>query len=75
MPRIGGPGGRGNWGNCDPTEPKNRRTRCSLIVQRADEILGWDTPELTTLLIDTSPNLREQLLDNHIGRLDAVLYT
>lgn len=64
VPRIGG-----NWGDCDPRNPKNRRRRCSLLVQR-------DGPEGTTsLLIDTGPDLVPQLLDAGIGRLDAVAYT
>lgn len=64
VPRLGG-----HWGDCDPMEPKNRRRRCSLLVQRKS-----DDGE-TTVLIDTSPDLREQLLDANIGRLDAVLFT
>ncbi|MBO6603908.1 MAG: MBL fold metallo-hydrolase [Roseicyclus sp.] len=64
VPRLGG-----IWGDCDPEEPRNRRRRCSLLVQRFDG--GADT----TVLIDTSPDLRQQLLDTGIGRLDAVLYT
>jgi len=53
------------WGACDPTEPKNRRRRVSILVQQGD----------TTILVDTSPDLREQLLDAGIYRLNAVLYT
>ncbi len=64
VPRIGG-----DWGACDPANPKNRRRRCSLLAER----LG---PEgVTRVLIDTSPDLREQLLDAGIGQLDAVVYT
>ncbi len=64
VPRLGG-----HWGACDPTHPKNTRRRCSLLVERI-------TPGGTTaVLIDTSPDLRAQLLDAGIGRLDAVLYT
>jgi phosphoribosyl 1,2-cyclic phosphate phosphodiesterase len=66
---CGGSGGvpliGGNWGACDPAEPKNRRRRCSLLVEH----------ESATILIDTSPDLREQLLDAGTQRLDAVLYT
>ena len=75
VPRPGGPKGEGNWGQCDPDEAKNRRRRCSLLVQRAHETQGWDADELTTLLVDTSPDLRDQLLLAKCGRLDAVLYT
>ncbi|MBK5960472.1 phosphoribosyl 1,2-cyclic phosphodiesterase [Rhodoplanes elegans] len=57
------------WGVCDPTNPKNRRRRCSLLVDRAG-------PEGTTrVLVDTSPDLREQLIDAGVEWLDAVLYT
>ena len=74
VPRIGGPDGRGAWGDCDPAEPKNRRTRCSIAVQRADDARGWEGP-LTTVLIDTAPELRLQLTREGIGRADAVFYT
>jgi phosphoribosyl 1,2-cyclic phosphate phosphodiesterase len=57
------------WGACDPSNPKNRRRRCSLLVQRA----GGNG--MTTALIDTSPDLREQLLDANVARLDGVLFT
>ena len=57
------------WGVCDPAEPKNRRRRCSVLVERAG-------PGGTTrLLVDTSPDLREQLLDADVSELDAVLFT
>jgi len=64
VPRIGG-----HWGACDPTNPKNARRRCSLLVER-------DGPGGTTqVLIDTSPDLRTQMLDADIATLDAVIYT
>lgn len=64
VPRVGG-----HWGDCDPDNPKNRRRRCSLLVER-------DGPDgTTTVLIDTSPDLREQLLSAGVSRLDAVIYT
>ncbi|OYX69740.1 MAG: phosphoribosyl 1,2-cyclic phosphodiesterase [Rhizobiales bacterium 32-66-11] len=57
------------WGACDPTNPRNRRRRCSLLVRR-------DGPDgVTTVLVDTSPDLREQLLDAQVDRLDGVLFT
>ncbi len=64
----------GDWGQCDPGEPRNRRRRCSALVEVA---LGPDAPseERTTVLIDTAPDLREQLLDAGTRRIDAVLYT
>jgi phosphoribosyl 1,2-cyclic phosphate phosphodiesterase len=58
------------WGDCDPTNPKNRRRRCSLLVEKAAA-----SGPMTRLLIDTSPDLREQLLDAGIEELDAVLLT
>ncbi|MEM9549872.1 MAG: MBL fold metallo-hydrolase [Pseudomonadota bacterium] len=64
VPRLGG-----NWGDCDPQNPKNRRRRCSLLVERIGEV------GTTTALIDTSPDLRSQLLDTGTGRLDGVVYT
>jgi phosphoribosyl 1,2-cyclic phosphate phosphodiesterase len=55
------------WGACDPKNPKNRRRRCSVLVER----LG--PTGTTAALIDTSPDLREQLLGAEVKRLDAVL--
>lgn len=55
----------GGWGDCDPTNPKNRRRRASILVQTAK----------TDLLVDCSPDCREQLLDVGISRLDGVLFT
>ncbi len=60
VPRIGG-----DWGACDPTNPKNRRSRPSILVE-------WDG---LNILVDTSPDLRHQLLAAGIARIDAVLYT
>jgi len=57
------------WGRCDPTNPKNRRRRCSLLAERI-------TPHGTTrVVIDTSPDLREQLIDANVDQLDAVFLT
>lgn len=57
------------WGACDPSEPRNRRRRCALLVEQSG-------PEgVTTVLIDTGPDLRDQLLAAGVTRLDAVLYT
>jgi phosphoribosyl 1,2-cyclic phosphate phosphodiesterase len=59
------------WGDCDPNNPKNRRRRTSLLVeQRAPQTEG-----ITRLLVDTSPDLREQLIDAGVDWLDGVLYT
>jgi len=60
VPRIGG-----EWGVCDPTEPKNRRRRCSILVEH----------EGTRVLVDTSPDLREQLLDAEVTDLEGVIWT
>lgn len=53
------------WGACDPKNPKNRRLRPSILVEEGE----------TRVLVDTSPDLRQQLLDTGVRRLDAVLYT
>ncbi len=60
VPRIGN-----DWGRCDPAEPKNRRRRVSILIEQAE----------TRILVDTSPDLREQLLDAHVAHLDAVIWT
>ncbi|WP_181017917.1 MBL fold metallo-hydrolase [Sneathiella aquimaris] len=60
VPRIGN-----DWGACDPNEPKNRRSRCSILVEN----------EGTKVLIDTSPDMRNQLLDADVGKLDGVVWT
>ena len=57
------------WGDADPNNPKNRRRRCSLLVERRN------ASARTCVLVDTSPDLREQLLDANVEWLDAVLYT
>lgn len=67
VPRVGN-----DWGVCDPNEPKNRRRRCSALVEVFDENR---LEEVTRVLIDTSPDLREQLLDAHVGQLDAIVFT
>ncbi|MEL6258091.1 MAG: MBL fold metallo-hydrolase [Pseudomonadota bacterium] len=64
VPRIGG-----EWGACDPKEPRNRRGRCSALVERLDPDGGLST----SILIDTAPDFREQCLRQGINRLDAVL--
>jgi phosphoribosyl 1,2-cyclic phosphate phosphodiesterase len=68
----GVPRADGAWGACDPAEPRNRRTRCSLLVRRTSETA--DAPA-TTILVDTAPEFREQAAAAGIQRIDAVLYT
>ncbi|WP_129792687.1 MBL fold metallo-hydrolase [Sphingosinicella sp. CPCC 101087] len=60
VPRVGN-----DWGSCDPAEPRNRRRRVSILVEEAGK----------RILVDTSPDLREQLLDAEVGALDAVIWT
>ncbi len=60
VPRIGN-----DWGACDPTEPRNRRMRCSALIEH----------DGTRILIDTGPDMREQLLAADIGTVDAVIWT
>ena len=70
VPRIGG-----DWGICDPDEPKNARTRSSILIQKWGGGGEPDPKACTNVLIDTSPDLRVQLLREDIRRLDAVFYT
>ncbi len=65
VPLIGGPDGAGDWGACDPDEPRNRRTRSSITIGS----------EAGTLLVDTSPDMRTQLLSCRVRRVDAILFT
>ncbi|WP_176591132.1 MBL fold metallo-hydrolase [Sphingobium sp. EM0848] len=60
VPRIGN-----DWGACDPTEPKNRRTRVSILVESPS----------TRILVDTSPDMRAQLLAADVIDIDAILWT
>jgi phosphoribosyl 1,2-cyclic phosphate phosphodiesterase len=66
VPRLGN-----DWGACDPNNPRNRRRRCSLLIE------GWTDgiEQPTRILIDTGADLREQLLGANVDRVDAVLYT
>lgn len=68
----GVPRADGDWGVCDPNEPKNRRSRCGLLLQRWSGAAG-EPGQATTVLIDTPPEVRQQLADARCGRLDAVL--
>lgn len=64
VPRVGNV-----WGSCDPSNPKNRRRRCALLVER------FGRNGRTTVLVDTPPDIREQLLDARVDRVDGVLFT
>ncbi len=64
VPRVGQ-----GWGKCNPANPKNRRRRCSVLISQGEDGAS------TNILVDTSPDLREQLIDAEVKRLDAILYT
>jgi phosphoribosyl 1,2-cyclic phosphate phosphodiesterase len=66
VPMIGGADGTGDWGTCDPAEPRNRRSRSSIVIKN-------DKNE--RLLVDTSPDMRTQFLDCGVPRIDAVVFT
>ncbi len=70
VPRVDG-----DWGACDPAEPKNRRRRCSLLLERAVSPEALDAGEATRVLIDTSPDLREQLLDAGSPAIHGLAFT
>ncbi|MGA9868949.1 MAG: MBL fold metallo-hydrolase [Acetobacteraceae bacterium] len=65
VPMIGGKDGAGDWGACDPAEPRNRRSRSSIVIEDRG----------ARLLVDTAPELRVQLLACGIGCVDALVYT
>jgi len=62
---LGVPRADGNWGKCNPKEKKNYRTRCSAIIKS----------RVKNILIDTSPDLRHQLIKNNITNIDLVIYS
>ncbi len=62
---LAGPVPGGDWGRCDPAEPRNRRRRPSILIEH----------DRQAVLVDASPDLRDQLLDAAVTRLDAVLFT
>ena len=65
VPMIGGADGRGDWGECDPAEPRNRRSRASILIEQ----------EGSAVLVDTAPEMRLQLLDCGVPRVDALVFT
>lgn len=66
MPQIGGEDGAGWWGACDPANPRNHRTRSSILIEGAGG---------GRLLVDTGPDLRTQLLACRVPGVDAILFT
>jgi len=64
VPRVGQ-----GWGACDPADPRNRRRRCALLVETTGP------GGVTSVLVDTGPDVREQLLAAGVTRLDGVIYT
>lgn len=65
VPTIGGADGRGDWGACDPADPRNRRTRSSIVIEGP----------AGNVLVDTGPDMRAQLLACGIPRIDAIVFT
>ncbi|WP_068089314.1 MBL fold metallo-hydrolase [Polycladidibacter stylochi] len=64
VPRVGN-----DWGKCNPENPRNRRRRCALLVER------FSDEGSTVVLVDTGPDMREQVLSAGISHVDAVVYT
>ena len=62
---LGSPWINNNWGNCNKKNKLNRRTRCSAFIKKGN----------LSILIDTSPDIKEQFIKNNINNLDCVLYT
>ena len=65
VPSLGGKDGRGDWGACDPAEPRNRRSRASILIEAP----------AGRILVDTGPDMRVQLLANAVPRVDALIFT
>lgn len=65
VPRI-----NGDWGDCDPNEPRNRRTRASFLIEQ----IGPDGAK-TVVVVDTGPDFREQMIRSRVERIDAVIYS
>ena len=65
VPMIGGEDGRGDWGECDASEARNRRSRASILVEAGG----------AAVLVDTSPDMRAQLLECGVARVDALVFT
>ncbi len=69
VPRVGRV-----WGNCDPSEPRNRRRRCSLLIEQRTAPTGTE-PMVTTVVVDTGADLREQLLTANVRSIEGVVLT
>ena len=65
VPRVGGKGGTGDWGAANPADPRNQRLRCSILVQDQGK----------TVLVDTSPDVRAQLLSARVETVDSVIWS
>ena len=71
VPRIGN-----DWGSCDPANPRNRRRRCAMLIEAARQIEDFESGEqVTRVLVDCGPDMREQLLSANVAHLDAALLT
>ena len=69
VPRVGN-----IWGACDPAEPRNRRRRCSVLIEKSGP--GTSSPDnITTVVVDTGADLREQLLEARVSAIDGVVLT
>ncbi|TGY87920.1 MBL fold metallo-hydrolase [Marinicauda algicola] len=71
----GVPRADGDWGACNPRNARNRRLRCSLLVERAESLDALEAGQATRVLVDTSPDLRQQLIAAGGPMLDAIVYT
>lgn len=65
VPRI-----NGDWGACDPNNPRNRRLRASFLIEQIDQDGG-----ITSVVVDTGPDFRQQMIAAAVQHIDAVLYT
>src|SRR5690606_18571812 len=75
VPRVGGPDGKGDWGDCDPSEPRNWRMRCSLLIECAYGQGAVKRSATTSAVIDTSPDFRAQMLAAGVEHVDGVVLT
>lgn len=72
----GVPRANGDWGACNPDNPRNRRRRCSALLEHAGNRADLDAGEsVTRIVIDTAPDFREQMISARVPRLDGVVFT